>query len=132
MKSHQISQPPCKSEKHEVVDQHETLKKFAIANFLRVSCWSTTSCFSLLHGGWLIWCDFIQICLFHRNPILSATTSLPGYCCWWSTLEFFWPWICIGRAGFRRTGARLPICSGVPARSEERRVGKECRSRWSP
>src|SRR2546430_12443853 len=25
--------------------------------------------------------------------------------------------------------SRMPICSG---RSEERRVGKECRSRWSP
>ena len=23
-------------------------------------------------------------------------------------------------------------CSGICARSEERRVGKECRSRWSP
>src|SRR5437016_12593813 len=27
---------------------------------------------------------------------------------------------------------RLPKWSGVPFRSEERRVGKECRSRWSP
>ena len=24
------------------------------------------------------------------------------------------------------------LVAGVPARSEERRVGKECRSRWSP
>src|SRR5690554_1328798 len=24
------------------------------------------------------------------------------------------------------------ICHGIPSRSEERRVGKECRSRWSP
>src|SRR2546429_5439437 len=26
----------------------------------------------------------------------------------------------------------LLVASGVPHRSEERRVGKECRSRWSP
>src|ERR1039458_7769008 len=29
--------------------------------------------------------------------------------------------------GFRHAGMR-----NIPARSEERRVGKECRSRWSP
>ena len=26
----------------------------------------------------------------------------------------------------------LPVCLGKATRSEERRVGKECRSRWSP
>ena len=26
----------------------------------------------------------------------------------------------------------LPVVSGSEGRSEERRVGKECRSRWSP
>ena len=31
----------------------------------------------------------------------------------------------------RETGKTMKITSG-PARSEERRVGKECRSRWSP
>src|SRR2546430_11463387 len=31
-----------------------------------------------------------------------------------------------------RRGARHPWASGPACRSEERRVGKECRSRWSP
>src|SRR5258708_27588534 len=32
----------------------------------------------------------------------------------------------------RKSGsAEVPACN-VPSRSEERRVGKECRSRWSP
>src|SRR6266852_3402122 len=30
------------------------------------------------------------------------------------------------------TDANIPLSLGIPARSEERRVGKECRSRWSP
>src|SRR2546421_2733326 len=34
------------------------------------------------------------------------------------------------RAARRRRG--VPARVGRPARSEERRVGKECRSRWSP
>ena len=29
-------------------------------------------------------------------------------------------------------GEPFLICGGPPCRSEERRVGKECRSRWSP
>src|SRR3989442_4727442 len=32
----------------------------------------------------------------------------------------------------RRRAAAAPILRGINARSEERRVGKECRSRWSP
>ena len=36
-----------------------------------------------------------------------------------------------GRQGFRPRGFR-PGFSSVLVRSEERRVGKECRSRWSP
>ena len=31
-----------------------------------------------------------------------------------------------------RSAARLAVCCEVISRSEERRVGKECRSRWSP
>src|SRR5258707_15647633 len=34
-------------------------------------------------------------------------------------------------SAFARKGARPPPANGK-ARSEERRVGKECRSRWSP
>src|SRR5690606_40560437 len=36
-----------------------------------------------------------------------------------------------GSCGKPRPGA-TPGGRGAPARSEERRVGKECRSRWSP
>ena len=32
----------------------------------------------------------------------------------------------------RNPGKKLTIVVGRDARSEERRVGKECRSRWSP
>src|SRR2546425_9907345 len=40
-----------------------------------------------------------------------------------------------GAGGFRRLereGARFTECEIPYSRSEERRVGKECRSRWSP
>ena len=38
--------------------------------------------------------------------------------------------VTIDRAGYGRSD---PLSAGtVPTRSEERRVGKECRSRWSP
>ena len=33
---------------------------------------------------------------------------------------------------FFEDGIYVDIVSGEPLRSEERRVGKECRSRWSP
>src|SRR2546427_1696087 len=38
------------------------------------------------------------------------------------------------QCGGGRRGAQLPACKGGmrQSRSEERRVGKECRSRWSP
>ena len=34
--------------------------------------------------------------------------------------------------GFHAIGPMMLAMAGVIARSEERRVGKECRSRWSP
>src|SRR2546421_7174701 len=37
---------------------------------------------------------------------------------------------CVLRCAF--PGRRIPAASGVRPRSEERRVGKECRSRWAP
>ena len=40
----------------------------------------------------------------------------------------FW----LARTGARLTGADAGAGNGVVLRSEERRVGKECRSRWSP
>src|SRR2546425_4133718 len=38
----------------------------------------------------------------------------------------------VGLLGFWSIGRRMEIRSRVGGRSEERRVGKECRSRWSP
>src|SRR5258705_7966465 len=38
----------------------------------------------------------------------------------------------IGVGGPTATPTRTPTRSATPTRSEERRVGKECRSRWSP
>src|SRR3712207_8829424 len=35
-------------------------------------------------------------------------------------------------AFIEKGGLIIGICNGFQARSEERRVGKECRSRWSP
>ena len=37
-----------------------------------------------------------------------------------------------GRFFFIRMGVRKTSCTSMASRSEERRVGKECRSRWSP
>src|SRR5256885_9299709 len=36
------------------------------------------------------------------------------------------------RAGKSESAVRIILCQGLLKRSEERRVGKECRSRWSP
>ena len=38
----------------------------------------------------------------------------------------------INRSAVERRAATLPARRTVKKRSEERRVGKECRSRWSP
>ena len=39
----------------------------------------------------------------------------------------------MGKAGQIAMNIATTFCStGIPSRSEERRVGKECRSRWSP
>src|SRR5690349_24115824 len=49
-----------------------------------------------------------------------------------------WVVCCVGVATAVRVaceialGPTLPFATYFPARSEERRVGKECRSRWSP
>ena len=46
-------------------------------------------------------------------------------------LKFHMPWL--GLAAALAVGALLGLLLGlVSSRSEERRVGKECRSRWSP
>src|SRR2546426_7927287 len=58
--------------------------------------------------------------------------------CTWQPSGAKGPWVeeYIMRKGERRTAAIAAIAAHLPAgeltRSEERRVGKECRSRWSP
>src|ERR1017187_2408173 len=39
---------------------------------------------------------------------------------------------CNPRAVIKQTGNRVEVIENGKVRSEERRVGKECRSRWSP
>ena len=41
-------------------------------------------------------------------------------------------WTIITNKGFSRDEVATIDGLGIPDRSEERRVGKECRSRWSP
>src|SRR5690606_39430503 len=49
-----------------------------------------------------------------------------------SNLSSFLKWIEIGLANQATTVASQIRLMSKPARSEERSVGKECRSRWSP
>src|ERR1039457_989572 len=61
-----------------------------------------------------------------HDPWLSSSTTLSGWAhqTMWSDLE---------RARLRdRCGARTDETPMLLDRSEERRVGKECRSRWAP
>ena len=42
-------------------------------------------------------------------------------------------WVGYKKVGMKKKGDRMvPNCVKEEVRSEERRVGKECRSRWSP
>src|ERR1041384_1959089 len=55
----------------------------------------------------------------------------------WITDDYSWPWIFfvnlpVGVLGIYLTMRNVIEPADVLARSEERRVGKECRSRWSP
>src|SRR2546430_5533680 len=59
------------------------------------------------------------------------TCALP--ICRWSAWSALPPCACTPRTGeSARRGAPLPRRGAGSGRSEERRVGKECRSRWSP
>ena len=54
--------------------------------------------------------------------ILAGLLTVAGF-----YTRTFW-----GISKLRATPAWLFLCSAITIRSEERRVGKECRSRWSP
>ena len=56
----------------------------------------------------------VKLRYLHRNPVKRGLVKEPGD----------WKWSSFRHYAFRE--------NGVVERSEERRVGKECRSRWSP
>ena len=64
-----------------------------------------------VHFRWMSFIDHVD----HAAPIAP---------CWWTTVS--------PRKGTTRSQGRLGSCFPRGGRSEERRVGKECRSRWSP
>src|SRR5690349_24600319 len=62
-----------------------------------------------------------------RDIETAAAKSMPGVLGVWTGKDLV-------AAGYGPFTCGLPLKSrdGTPLRSEERRVGKECRSRWSP
>ena len=56
-----------------------------------------------------------------------------AFCLFFSVFYIFVLWLFAQVAGPNKGNAELVTLNGkVVGRSEERRVGKECRSRWSP
>jgi len=98
----------------------------------------------LVSGGILSWLALIPlISIFVPEPRLIADLSNLGFSEGWRASHSHAEWIY--RAYVRYIGAGAVACAGVMTliktlptivsafkRSEERRVGKECRSRWSP
>ena len=75
----------------------------------------------------------VVICISFYYFFMSMTNLLPWTYCNnpWNTPA------CSGVVGSPRLNATFAnattsLAAGVAERSEERRVGKECRSRWSP
>src|SRR3712207_7379151 len=71
-------------------------------------------------------------------PIKAIATTEVGQCQMWTSLHFdvISPGTFFSSTGLGTMGFGFPASIGakaaMPDRSEERRVGKECRSRWSP
>src|SRR5256885_12895148 len=72
-----------------------------------------------LQGGWSSDVCSSDLRLWHCS---SVETILVCSSCFSELMD----WIC------RRTCSLMCLASSSTRRSEERRVGKECRSRWSP
>src|SRR2546430_988917 len=77
-------------------------------------------------------CDWSSdVCSSDLNVDLSSDKRLqrtleawqPNYIAWWNTM---------GPTNFQNDLVFLHTTISITQRSEERRVGKECRSRWSP
>src|SRR3712207_7527909 len=68
----------------------------------------------------------VQTCALpiSRGDALAYLDDQPGAGWWLSVYD-------LGTAE-RRSPSERPVAGSRPVRSEERRVGKECRSRWSP
>src|SRR5256885_16550516 len=64
----------------------------------------------------------LRVCLLERRDILG------GAC----VTEEVWPGARVSRASYVVSMLQPKVVSDLRLRSEERRVGKECRSRWSP
>src|SRR2546427_10425093 len=71
-----------------------------------------------------------------RSPWLIAGAALLALCACWAATDsappafvHLWKWL---PALLRGLLVNIEISVLAVARSEERRVGKECRSRWSP
>ena len=70
--------------------------------------------------------DEVGIPLYIREGLLSSYPDHRALCHWHEDIE--WVQIRSGQMNYYINGKRVLL----NARSEERRVGKECRSRWSP
>ena len=66
----------------------------------------------------------------------SWVSSAPSWSASYSRVREMANWVMVAARGARRESSRttmiLPPSRSRRSRSEERRVGKECRSRWSP
>ena len=78
-----------------------------------------------LSGLFIGICTFLIIGLFH--PVVVKAEYYWGTKCWWIFLV-----LGIGGVVASLCVENILIASLLGVRSEERRVGKECRSRWSP
>ena len=84
--------------------------------------------FTFLYSRFLLVIYFIHISVYMSIPISQFIPPPPPL----SPLgvHMFVLYICLSISALQ-TGSSVPFFY-VPYRSEERRVGKECRSRWSP
>src|SRR5256886_16768529 len=95
--------------------------------------WARTSA----HRGFIAsWPQFgVPSGLFLANFAALAMSEIAGdqFLSWGWRVPFFISIVLVAIGLYIRLGIlETPIFARLAARSEERRVGKECRSRWSP
>ena len=81
-----------------------------------------------LYYGERIDAEDICLCLRMHNIVCNPNNNDEGYSL--SALPQEYP--SAGASDFRLPAYEMETDKGLHTRSEERRVGKECRSRWSP